>query len=137
MKNKSNKQKLYFGGEFIKDVKFDREEKCYLLNANRYYLGKKLVGLLPFDLSFFAYKGEIINLLGQSSFQEDYFKLMTAPIPKKNNPKKEKLIFEIEQTSFSVENNHGFIKLKIPYGYSQIEHIKKGMKVILKTLKDK
>lgn len=137
MKKKSKKHKLYLLGEFVKEVKFDREEKCYLLNANRYYLGKKLVGIMPFDGSFLSYKGEITNLLGESSFQEDYFKLLTTPIPKKNKPKKEKLIFEVEQTSFSVENNHGFINLKIPYGYSQIEHIKKGMKVILKKLKDK
>lgn len=44
--------------------------------------------------------------------------------------KKEAVEFEVEEVSFSVENNHGFIKAKVPYGYSKIENkIKKGSKV--------
>ncbi|MBP9727668.1 MAG: hypothetical protein KBD83_09455 [Gammaproteobacteria bacterium] len=40
------------------------------------------------------------------------------------------LEFEVEEVSSTVENNHGFLKLKLPYGYSKIEGIlSKGDKV--------
>jgi len=82
MKNKSKIHKLTFCGEFIREIEFDKEEDCPLLNAKRFYLGEKLVGLMPHDASFFAYKGEIIQLLGENMDNEDYFKLLTTPIPK-------------------------------------------------------
>ena len=44
--------------------------------------------------------------------------------------RKEAIEFEVEQVSFSVENNHGFIKAKIPYGYNKIDgKIEKGSKI--------
>jgi len=43
---------------------------------------------------------------------------------------KNSIEMEVESIAFSVENNHGFIKLKKPYGYSKIEGlINKGDKV--------
>ena len=45
---------------------------------------------------------------------------------RKNNA----LEFTVEQVSFSIENNHGFLKLKLPYQYSKIEgKFKQGDKV--------
>ena len=116
----SKKHNVYYMGKFIKEIEFDRMETCFLSQSYRYYNKGFLIGVMPFDYSFFASNGEIIR-----------FKELEKP------EKKEKLIFEVEQTSFTVPNDHGFIKLKIPYGYSQMQHIKKGMKVILKKLKDK
>jgi len=49
-----------------------------------------------------------------------------------NKSKEEELVFEIESVSFSVENNHGFLKLKLPFRYSEISHLRKGMKVTVK-----
>lgn len=82
MKNKSNIHKLTFCGEFIREIEFDKEEDCPLLNAKRFYLGKKLVGLMPYDFSFFAYKGEIIQLLGDNKDKEYHFKVLTTPVNK-------------------------------------------------------
>ena len=40
------------------------------------------------------------------------------------------LEFTVEETGFTVENNHGYLKLKLPYQYSKIEgKIKQGDKV--------
>lgn len=116
----SKKHNVYYMGKFIKEIEFDRMETCFLSQSYRYYNKGNLIGVMPFDYSFFASNGEMIR-----------FEEFEKPI------KKDKLIFEVEETSFSVENNHGFIKLKIPYGYSQMEHIKKGMEVVLKKLKNK
>ena len=45
---------------------------------------------------------------------------------RKNNA----LEFEVEQVSYSIQDNHGFLKLILPYQYSKIEgEIKKGDKV--------
>ena len=45
---------------------------------------------------------------------------------RKNNA----LEFNVEEVSFSVENNHGYLKLKLPYQYSKIENrVKSGDKV--------
>ena len=45
-------------------------------------------------------------------------------------PEQENLEFEVVEVSSTVENNHGFLKLKLPYGYSKIEGIlSKGDKV--------
>lgn len=39
----------------------------------------------------------------------------------------------IEQVSFSVENNHGYLRIKFPYGYEKIQgKIKKGDEVKVK-----
>lgn len=83
MKKKSNIHKLTFCGEFIREIEFDKEEDCSLLNAKRFYFKKQLVGIMPYDASFFAYKGEIIQLSGENREQEDYFKALTTPIPPK------------------------------------------------------
>ena len=43
---------------------------------------------------------------------------------------KSALEFEIEEISFSVENNHGRLNLLIPYGYSKMpDKLKRGEKV--------
>ena len=43
---------------------------------------------------------------------------------------KNSIEMEVDSIAFSVENNHGFIKLKKAYGYSEIEGlINKGDKV--------
>lgn len=40
------------------------------------------------------------------------------------------LEFTVEESGFTVENNHGYLKLKLPYQYSKMEgRIKKGDKV--------
>ena len=45
---------------------------------------------------------------------------------RKNNA----LEFNVEEVSFSVENNHCYLKLKLPYQYSKIENrVKSGDKV--------
>jgi hypothetical protein len=45
---------------------------------------------------------------------------------RKNNA----LEFKVEEVSFSVENNHGYLKLKLPFQYSKIENkVKSGDKV--------
>ena len=119
--SESKKHNVYYMGKFIKEIEFDKMETCFLSQSYRYYNKGFLIGVMPFDYSFFASNGEIIRL-----------KELEEPKPKKEN-----LIFDVEQTSFSVGSDHGFIKLKIPYGYSKMQHIKKGMKVILKKLKDK
>lgn len=50
--------------------------------------------------------------------------------------KKEKsLVFDIESTSFTVENNHGILKISLPFGWSEISHFKAGMKVKVKLIK--
>lgn len=116
----SKKHNVYYMGKFIKEIEFNKMETCFLSQSYRYYNKGHLIGVMPFDYSFFASNGKIIRFKELEKLE-----------------KKEKLIFEVEQASFSVENNHGFISLKIPYGYSQMEHLKKGMKVILKKLKDK
>jgi len=45
---------------------------------------------------------------------------------RKNNA----LEFTVEETAFTIENNHGILNLKLPYQYSKMEgRIKKGDKV--------
>ena len=105
MKKKSNIHKLTFCGEFIREIEFDKKEECYLLNATRFYLGKQLVGLEPYHGSFFAYKGEIIQLLGGNKDQEYHFKVLTTPIPK---VKKE-------------ECNHGTLKKCVKLGEKEVK----------------
>ena len=40
------------------------------------------------------------------------------------------LEFTVEESGFTVENNHGYLKLKLPYQYSKMEgRIKQGDKV--------
>lgn len=116
----SKKHKVYYMGKFIKEIEFDTMETCFLSQSYRYYNKGFLIGVMPFDYSFFASNGEIIR------FDE------LEP-----TEKNEKLILEIESTSFTIPGDHGFIKLKIPYGWSKIKHLKKGMKVVLKKFKNK
>ena len=45
---------------------------------------------------------------------------------RKNNA----LEFNVEEVCFSIEDNHGYLKLKLPYQYSKIEgRVKSGDKV--------
>lgn len=41
---------------------------------------------------------------------------------------------EVQSIGFTSESNHGFLKLLVPYGYSEIKHIKKGDKVCVTYL---
>lgn len=51
--------------------------------------------------------------------------------------KKERaLVFEIESTSFTIPNEHGIVKLILPFGWEKIKHFKAGMKVKVKLIKD-
>ena len=44
--------------------------------------------------------------------------------------KKNALEFTVDEVAFTIENNHGLLKLKLPYQYSKIEgRIKQGDKV--------
>lgn len=44
--------------------------------------------------------------------------------------RKNALEFTVEESGFTIENNHGYLKLKLPYQYSNMEgKIKKGDKV--------
>lgn len=44
--------------------------------------------------------------------------------------KNESLEFVVEESGFTVENNHGYLKLKLPYQYSKMENkVSKGDKV--------
>jgi hypothetical protein len=45
--------------------------------------------------------------------------------------KRGSLEFTVEESGFTSENNHGFLKLKLPYAYSEMIDIKKGDKVDL------
>ena len=42
---------------------------------------------------------------------------------------KNSLEFEVESTGFTMFNNHGILKLKIPYYYEKMKKIKAGDKV--------
>lgn len=45
------------------------------------------------------------------------------------------LEFIVEESGFTVENNHGYLKLKLPYQYSKMEdRIKQGDKVDVVSL---
>lgn len=49
--------------------------------------------------------------------------------------KNESLEFVVEETGFTVENNHGYLKLKLPYQYSKMKNkVSKGDKVDLTFL---
>lgn len=49
--------------------------------------------------------------------------------------KAEAIEFQVENVSFSVHNNHGYITAIIPYGYDRIkEIIKVGSKIDVKVL---
>jgi hypothetical protein len=44
--------------------------------------------------------------------------------------RKEAIEFEVEQVTFSVHDNHGFIKAVVPFGYNKIDgKITKGSKI--------
>ena len=72
---------------------------------------------------------EIIeNLCGHSISKHEALQEMTTIIDglRKNNA----LEFNVEEVGFSIEDNHGYLKLKLPYQYSKMERrVKKGDKV--------
>lgn len=57
----SKKHNVYYMGKFIKEIEFDRMETCFLSQSYRYYNKGNLIGVMPFDYSFFASNGEIIR----------------------------------------------------------------------------
>lgn len=66
----------------------------------------------------------------QPRYKADYYRERKNKKSEQEKQTKENLEFDVEEVSFSVENNHGFLKLKLPYGYSKIEGIlSKGDKV--------
>jgi len=77
--------------------------------------------------------GETIGL--NISIEDLINKLPEILLKTENDKKQKSLVFDVQSTAFTVPNEHGIVKLKLPFGWEKIKHFKAGMKVKVKLIK--
>jgi len=70
------KHNIYHKGMFVAQIQFDRTEKCYISDSDRFYLENYPVLIIPFDKSYIILNGN------KMFFEEQIIKPPLGLVPK-------------------------------------------------------